>query len=285
MLYLTVFGPVIRFFDKSAGGLLRRIGIEPVEELPEGATAEDLSQIIASSRSSGQLDAELSALLGRGLDFRHRTAAEVMVPRVDVVFVAPDATASDVVALLDTGYSRFPVRGPAVDEVIGVVGMNDVVAVRAIDRSATPVSALMSPLLLVPSSLRLPAVLDRLRSGRRQLAGVVDEFGGFAGIVTLEDIAEEIVGPIRDEDDPFEPAPVRQEDGSWLVPGRWRLDEITDATGMDLPAGDQYGTMSGLVMARLGRVAEAGDSLTLDNLSVRVESVERHVPRTVRLSR
>jgi CBS domain containing-hemolysin-like protein len=114
---------------------------------------------------------------------------------------------------------------------------------------------------------------------------VVDEYGGFAGIVTLEDIAEEIVGPIRDEDDLPEPAPERQDDGSWLVPGRWRLDEITDATGVHLPAGHDYDTMSGLVLARLGRVAQAGDSLTLDDLSVRVETVERHVPRTVRLSR
>jgi CBS domain containing-hemolysin-like protein len=285
LIYLALFGPVIRLFDRAAAGLLRRIGIEPIEELPEGATTEDLSRIIASSRSAGRLDDELSLLLDRGLDFRGRVVAEVMVPRVDVVFIPSSACAADIVALLDTGHSRFPVRDPSVDEVLGVVGINDVIAVPPGLRSSTPVSALMSPLLLVPSSLRLPAVLERMRTGRRQVAGVVDEFGGFAGIVTLEDIAEELVGPIRDEDDPPEPAPERQEDGSWLVPGRWRLDEITDATGVRLPAGDDYDTMSGLVMARLGRVAETGDSLTLDDLSVRVESVERHVPRTVRLSR
>ncbi|GIE93533.1 hemolysin family protein [Paractinoplanes rishiriensis] len=285
LLYLAVFGPVIRLFDGAAAGLLRRLGIEPIGELPEGATSEDLEQIIAAARSSGQLDDELSALLDRGLDFRARTVAEVMVPRVHVVFVPATAVASEVVALLDSGHSRFPVRGESVDEVVGVIGINDVLAVPARLRPVTPVAALMSTPLLVPSSLRLPAVLERLRTGRRQLACVVDEFGGVAGIVTLEDIAEELVGPIRDEDDPPEPAPVRQDDGSWLVPGRWRLDEITDATGVDLPVGHAYDTMSGLVLARLGRVAEAGDSLTLDNLSVRVESVERRVPRTVRLSR
>jgi CBS domain containing-hemolysin-like protein len=285
LLYLAVFGPVVRLFDRSATGLLRRIGIEPVEELSEGATSDDLSRIIATSRAEGRLDDELSLLLDRGLDFRSRTVAEVMVPRVHVVFVPAAAVASDVVGLLDSGHSRFPVRGTSVDEIVGVIGMNDIVAVPPHLRSTTPVAALMRPPLLVPSSLRLPVVLDRLRAGRRQMATVVDEFGGFAGIVTLEDIAEEIVGPIRDEDDLPEPAPIRQEDGSWLVPGRWRLDEITDATGVDLPAGNDYGTMSGLVMARLGRVAQAGDSLTLDNLSVRVEAVERHVPRLVRLSR
>jgi CBS domain containing-hemolysin-like protein len=284
-MYLALFGPVIRLFDRAASRLLRRIGIEPVEELPEGATNEDLSQIIASSRDGGQLSAELSTLLDRGLDFRGRTAAEVMVPRVDVRFVSAAASVADVVTLLATGRSRFPVRGATSDEILGIVGISDVIAVPPAARSSVPVSSVLREAIMVPSSLRLPLVLERLRSARSQIACVVDEFGGFAGIITLEDIAEELVGPIRDEDDLPEPAPVRQDDGSWLVPARWRLDEISDATGVDLPVSDDYDTVSGMVMARLGRVAKAGDSLTLDDLSVRVESVDRHVPHTVRLSR
>ncbi|GAA0457201.1 membrane protein [Paractinoplanes deccanensis] len=287
LMYLTVFGPVIKLFDRAAGRLLRRIGIEPIEELPEGATSEDLEQIIAESRKNGGLDDEMSTLLDRGLDFRGRTAAEAMVPRVDVHTVAETATAADVVALLDTHRSRFPVRGSVLDEIVGVVGIADILAIPAADRAKVTVAEVMSAPILVPSSLRLPAVLDRLRTAHRQLACVVDEFGGFAGIITLEDIAEELVGQIRDEDDGTEPEPVRQSDGSWLVPARWRIDEITDATGVDLPAGDGYETVSGLVMARLGRVVQAGDSVTLDDgsLSVRVESVDRHVPQTVRITR
>ena len=287
LLYLKIFGPVIRVFDKAAGGLLRRIGIEPIEELSEGATEEDLEQIIAGSRADGQLDAELSALLDRGLDFRGRTAGEVMVPRVDVHTLAATATAADAVALLDTGRSRFPVRGSGAgyDEIIGVIGIADVLTVRPGDRATTAVTAAMAEPLLVPSSLRLPGVLDRLRAGHRQLACVVDEYGGFAGIITLEDIAEELVGPIRDEDDLPEPAPVREADGSWLVPARWRIDEITDATGVALPESDAYDTVSGLIMVRLGRVPQAGDSLAVDDLSVRVVTVHRHVPQTVRLWR
>lgn len=286
LMYLTVFGPVIRLFDKAAAGLLRRLGIEPIEELPEGATEEDLEQIIAESRADGQLEPKLSELLDRGLDFRTRTAAEAMVPRVDVHTVEATASAADVVALLDTGRSRFPVCGESLDEIIGVVGIADVLAVPPAERASTPVSGLVTEPILVPSSLRLPTVLDRLRSGHRQLACVVDEYGGFAGIISLEDIAEELVGPIHDEDDLPEPAPVRQEDGSWLVPARWRIDEINDAIGVPLPVGDDYDTVSGLVLARLGRVAKAGDAVTLDDtLSVRVETVDRHVPRTVRISR
>jgi CBS domain containing-hemolysin-like protein len=284
LAYLAVFGPVIRLFDKAAGRLLRRLGIEPIDELPEGATEQDLEQIIAESRADGQLDPELSALLDRGLDFRARTAAEAMVPRVDVHTVPATATAAEVVALLDTGRSRFPVRGSSLDEILGVVGIADLLVIPAAERGSTPISSVMSDPVVVPSSLRLPVVLDRLRAGRRQLACVADEFGGFAGIITLEDIAEELVGPIHDEDDLPEPAPVRQADGSWLVPARWRIDEITDATGVPLPAGDDYDTISGLILARLGRVAEAGDSVTLDTHSVRVETVDRHVPQIVRIS-
>jgi CBS domain containing-hemolysin-like protein len=285
LIYLTVLGPIIRLFDRAAAGLLRRIGIEPIEELPEGVTEDDLEKIIEESRADGQLDPELSTLLDRGLDFRGRTAAEAMVPRVDVVTVSSSAVAADVVELMSTGRSRFPVRGSSLDEIVGVVGVADVLAVPPEARATVGVSGISGEPLLVPSSLRLPGVLDRLRSSHRQMACVVDEYGGFAGIITLEDIAEELVGPIHDEDDLPEPAPERQDDGSWLVPARWRIDEITDATGVTLPTGDDYDTLSGLVLARLGRVVEAGDSLTLDSLSVRVETVDRHVPHTVRISR
>jgi CBS domain containing-hemolysin-like protein len=300
LIYLAVFGPIIRLFDMAAGRLLRRLGIEPIEELPEGATPEDLEQIIAESREQGELDADTSILLDRGLDFRQRTAAEVMVPRVDVHTLGPDEPVSRVVELLETGRSRFPVRGDGddVDEIVGVVGIADVLEVPPAQRAGTAVSTLVAPPLLVPASLRLPALLDRMRRDHRQLACVVDEYGGFAGIITLEDIAEELVGPIRDEDDLFEPSPVRAVDGSWLVPGRWRIDEVADATGMALPEGDDYDTVSGLVMTMLGRVPEVDDAVEIElpgqelagdepsgvRLIMTVLAVDRHVPESVRIA-
>jgi CBS domain containing-hemolysin-like protein len=286
MMYLAAFGPIIRLFDVAAAKLLRRVGVEPIEELPEGATEEDLQHIIAESRAEGHLDPELSALLDRGLDFRRRTAAEVMVPRVDVHAVRGSDPASRLVELLDTGRSRFPVRGEAsIDEIIGVVGIADVLTVPPASRATVRVESLAVPPLFVPASLRLPAVLDLLRGDRRQLACVVDEYGGFAGVITLEDIAEELVGPIRDEDDLPEPAPVRQQDGSWIVPARWRIDEVIDATGVDLPQSDEYDTVSGLVMSRLGRVPQVGDAVSLaSGAALAVLSVDRHVPDAVRLS-
>ncbi|MEJ3749394.1 hemolysin family protein [Actinomycetes bacterium KLBMP 9797] len=288
LIYLAVFGPVIAIFDRTAARLLRRVGVEPIEELPSGATAEDLTQIIADARAQGHLDAQTSALLDRGLDFRRLTAGEAMVPRVDVHTVRADEPVRRIVELLETGHSRFPVLGAdGVDDVLGVVGINDVLEVPPAARATTPVAAVAVPPLLVPETLPLPAVLDRLRAGHRQLACVVDEYGGFAGVVTLEDVAEELVGPIRDEDDHPEPAPTRQDDGSWLVPARWRIDEVADVTGIALPPAPEYDTLSGLVMRELGRVPAVGDHVRVDLPAgaavVRVETVGRRVPASVRL--
>jgi CBS domain containing-hemolysin-like protein len=300
LFYLAVAGPLIRVFDAASNRLLRRVGIEPVEELPQGATAEDLDRIIETSRAQGLLDADTSRLLDHGLDFRTRTAVEVMVPRVHVVTVWATDPAVRVVELLETGHTRFPVLGAAgVDDVVGVVAIGDVVGLEPAARHEVTAGSLASPAVLVPGSLPLPAVLDRLRAERRQLACVVDEFGGFDGIVSLEDIAEELVGEIRDEDDLPEQTAVSESDGSWLVPGRWRLDEIADATGLRLPTDEAYDTVSGLVMFVLGRIPAVGDTIDvalvprLDEdgepveagaAHLTVEMVERHVPATVRIT-
>ncbi|WP_018220619.1 hemolysin family protein [Salinispora pacifica] len=296
LIYLKVAGPVIKLFDRAAVRLLRRAGVEPVEELPSGATLEDLEQIIAESREGGHLTAEMSTLLDRGLDFRQLTAGEAMVPRVDVHTVRAHEPVSRVVELLETGRSRFPVQGAeGVDDVIGVTGIADVLGVPLERRATTPVGTVAVPPLLVPETLPLPTVLDRLRSSHRQLACVVDEYGGFAGVITLEDIAEELVGPIRDEDDPPERIPTRQRDGSWVVPARWRIDEVADSTGISLPVAPEYDTLSGLVMRELGRVPEVGDQLEValpadgdeaaagPRALVEVLVVDRHVADSVRL--
>ncbi|MEV4817796.1 hemolysin family protein [Micromonospora tulbaghiae] len=296
LMYLKIAGPLITLFDRAAVRLLRRVGIEPIEELPSGATPQDLEQIIAESREEGHLDAEMSDLLDRGLDFRELTAGEAMVPRVDVHTVRADEPVSRIVELLDTGHSRFPVSGAeGVDDLIGVVGIADVLGVPPAQRATTRVDAVAVPPLLVPETLPLPTVLDRLRSGHRQLACVVDEYGGFAGVITLEDLAEELVGPIRDEDDPPDRAAARQEDGSWVVPARWRIDEVADSTGIELPEAPEYDTLSGLVMRELGRVPEVGDRLEIPvategdgssggpRVLVEVLAVDRHVADSVRL--
>ena len=285
LIYRTVTAPLITFFDGTANRLLRAIGIDPVQELPEGATVEDLEQIVEEAKAGGHLDAQTATLLERGLDFHEHTAAEAMMPRVSVVTVAADQPLTEVVELVDrTGHFRFPVLGPeGVDDIVGVVGVFDVLAVPVSRRATTTAGAVATPPLLLPAALPLPAVLDRMRRGRRQLAVVVDEYGGLDGIITLEDVAEELVGPISDEVDVPEPAPVRQPDGSWLVPARLRIDEIADATGVELPESPHYDTLSGLVLRQLGRMARAGDEVAVDGVTLRVVAVHRQVPRTVRV--
>ncbi|HWD79372.1 MAG TPA: hemolysin family protein, partial [Kribbella sp.] len=298
--YLTVAGPVIHLFDSASNRILRRVGIEPVEELPPGATAQELDRIIETSYEQGLLDQDTMRLLDRGLDFRGRTAGEAMVPRVDVVTVHRDEPLTRVVELQDTGHSRFPVVGESVDEVVGVVAIGDVVELEPADRAAVAVGSLASPPVVVPATLPLPGVLERLRVARRQLAIVVDEYGGFAGIVSLEDIAEELVGEIRDEDDLPETGLVQGGDGSWVVPARWRLDEVAEATGVPLPTSDDYETVSGLVMARLGRIPDVGDTLVVElpqridhegrpipteSVRLTVQTIERRVPGIVMMER
>jgi CBS domain containing-hemolysin-like protein len=285
LAYRAVTAPVILLFDSSANRLLRLVGIEPVQELAEGATVEDLEQIIAEAQAGGHLDPETARLLERGLDFRQRTAAEAMMPRVSVTTVAADEPLTHVVEMVDrTGHFRFPVLGPeGVDDIVGVVGVFDVLSVPPARRATTTAGAVAVAPLLLPAGLPLPAVLDRMRRGRRQLACVVDEYGGLDGIITLEDVAEELVGPISDEVDQPEPGPVRQRDGSWLIPARLRIDEIADATGVELPESPYYDTLSGLVLRRLGRMARVGDEIDVDGVGLRVVAVHRQVPRTVRV--
>jgi CBS domain containing-hemolysin-like protein len=285
LIYRAVTAPVVMFFDSAANRLLRLLGIDPVEELPEGATVEDLEQIVEDAHVAGHLDAETARLLKRGLEFRERIAAEAMMPRVSVTTVAADAPLTQVVELVDrTGHSRFPVLGPeGVDDIVGVVGVFDVLAVPPRRRATTTAGAAAVPPLLVPAALPLPVVLERLRRSRRQLACVVDEYGGLDGIITLEDVTEELVGPIRDEVDRPEPAPMRDRDGTWLLPARLRIDEVADATGIDLPISPHYDTLSGLVLRRLGRMARVGDEVDVDGVRLRVVAVQRQVPRTVRV--
>lgn len=285
-------------FDSASNRILRRVGIEPVEELPQGATAQDLDRIIATSYKQGLLDQDTMRLLDRGLDFRGRNAGEVMTPRVDVITVHEDDPLTRVVELLDTGHSRFPVIGASVDEVVGVIAIGDVVEVEPADRYHVTCATLASPPVVVPFTLALPAVLQQLRTAHRQLAVVIDEFGGFDGVVSLEDVAEELVGAIRDEDDLPEPELVRNADGSWALPARWRIDEVAEGTGINLPEDEDYETVSGLIMARLGRIPEVEDELIVElphrfdhdgkrvpteYARLKVLTVLRHVPGIVEL--
>ncbi|MDP9405008.1 MAG: hemolysin family protein [Actinomycetota bacterium] len=284
LLYNRLAGPVINVFDRAANRLVRSAGIEPVDELKAGVSAEELQLIISESSREGSLDEGTAALLRRALEFRQLRAADAMVPRPQVAALPVDATCADLRGLaIETGHSRFPVIGDdGLDDVAGVVQAKDVFAVPPEARDHTPVRSLLKPVLAVPESTLLGPLLGELRDARSQLAVVVDEYGGTAGIVTLEDIVEELVGNIQDEYDPAEPGVQRLAAGAFRLPGSWRVDETVRDTGVALPEGD-YDTVGGLVMAVLGRVPAAGDSVTVPGATLHVETMSGLAVDRVRL--
>ncbi len=296
LVYLAVAGPVIRLFDSASTLLLRTIGIEPVEELSHAATAEDLERIIEASADAGSLDPKLSKLLDRGLAFRSLTAAQVMTPWVDVESVAADDRTGALVELMDRSrHSRFPVIDDD-ERIVGVVGFTDLLGIPVPRRLDTPILSIIHVALVVPESATLPAVLGQLRERHTQIAVVIDEHGGAAGVLTFEDLAEELVGQIYDEDDlDRQRDAVEHGDGSWSVPGRFRIDQLEGLLDVTLPEDHSYDTVSGLVLAVLERTASPGDQVhvaiqgdPIDNtadrrLVARVERVSRRVPDEIRV--
>lgn len=284
-LYTRLASPLIKLFDNASNALLRLLGIEPVEELSGAVSAEELEYIIGESSRGGELRHATASLLSRALDFRQLRAGDAMVPRGHVDAIAASATGKDLRLLtVETGHSRFPVTGDdGLDDVVGVVQAQDLLRVPRDSRDTTRVRALLKPVLAVPESMALAPLLGDMRRSHTQLAVVVDEYGGTAGIVTLEDIVEELVGNIEDEHDPVDPGIRSLPDGSFLVPGGWRLDEVEREIGVELPEGD-YESVGGLVMERLGRVAQVGDIVTAGGVKVEVASMDGLAIALVRLS-
>lgn len=284
-LYTKVASPLIRLFDSSSNALLRAVGIEPVEELRAVVSAEELEYIIDESTEGGSLDEATASLLGRALDFRSLRAVDAMIGRVHVASIDADAAGATLRELANaTGHSRFPVTGDdGLDDVVGVVQVQDLFRIPYETRDTTLVRTFLKPALAVPESTLLGPLLADMRRSHAQLAVVVDEHGGTAGIVTLEDIVEELVGNIQDEHDPHEPVVRRDENGSFLVPGTWRLDETERDTGIELPEGE-YETVGGLIMERLGRLAVVGDVVETDVATLQVERTDALAVGLVRLS-
>ncbi|MEV8634758.1 hemolysin family protein [Streptosporangium sp. NPDC051023] len=299
ILYLKIAGPVIRLFDSAATGLLRRVGVEPVEEVEHGASPEELSRIISDSATAGDLPPRLSDLLERALEFGDRTAEDVMVPRPRVVLLRAERPISDLLdAVGEHGHSRYPVLcSENGEDVVGVTGVRELLKSGLTEG---PLEQITRSALLVPDSLPLPIVLERMRAARDDLACVIDEYGGLAGVVTVEDLAEELVGELVDENDPEPAGVVANDDGTWNLPGTLRLDEVERATKLSLPESDDYDTIAGLVLATLGRMAEPGDQVTVTltletdlleddgeeetDAVLTVLSVHRRVPEWVRLA-
>jgi CBS domain containing-hemolysin-like protein len=278
--FTTVFRPAIAVLNGSANGVLRLIGIEPKEELSGARTAEELSSLVRRSALAGVLEEDTASLLDRSLTFARLSAADVMTPRPSIHALSADDSADDVIQLARrTGHSRFPVYEDSMDDIVGIVHLKAAVGVPRERRSDVPAAALATEPLRVPEAVHLDTLVSELRARGYQMAIVVDEYGGTAGVVTLEDLVEEIVGEVLDEHDRRRAGIVRAE-GSLTFPGDLRPDEVLDRTGIRIPEGDVYDTVGGYIMSVLERIPVVGDTLEVEDGTLDVQRMDgRRVDR------
>lgn len=298
LIYLTVFGWLIGFFDKSANLFLRLLRIEPVHDLDVSVSADDLPRIISDSRDSGDLPVELSLMLDRILDFPQQDVEHAMIPRSQVDWLTPETTLLKLRELMASGHTRYPVIHE--DTPVGVVHLTDVLLRLLAGDTEDTVESVMRPATVMPTLMALPDALAELIQTNNQLACVIDEYGSFVGVLTLEDLAEEIVGEITDEHDEDNADPLMPGgDGIWIMDGDVHLDEVERALGYDLPH-EEVETIAGLLIAELGALPAEGDTVTITlpedpselvsdlpvarQLVIEVLRVERYVPTQVRVT-
>ena len=294
LIYLTTFGWLIRIFDQASNALLKLVKIEPVHDLEHAANAADLEHIVAHSRETGDLPPGLSLLLDRILDFPEESVEHAMVPRVRVDTVSPETTLAELRAEMSGGHSRYPI----LDEDDRIVGIVDLVAVLSARDESLTAADLAHPALLVPTLMRLPEAVGEFARAKQQMACVIDEYGGFDGVVTIEDLAEELIGEINDEHDDDSPQPyVEATEDGWKISGVTPVDEVQRAIDRDLPEGD-YETIAGLVIDVHGRFPDVGTVVRVDlgedlglmpgepdwrEVEIEVLSLDGHVPGMVKL--
>jgi len=274
--YAVVFGPVISLSERAANWAVRKLGVEPQEELSAVRSLPELELLFRSSAAEGTLEPRAADLLTRSIRFGEKTADDALTPRTALQALESEATLAELTERsLETGFSRFLVYGTDLDDVRGVVHVKSVYEISPEERAATPVSAVMTDAFVVPESRDLSSLLVELREAGSHLAVVVDEYGGTAGIVTMEDLIEEIVREIDDEWDPEPPElSVVQPSGAFLLSGSLHPDEVRDACGFEVPEGE-YETVAGFVLDRLGHLPVPGEWVTHDGWEIEVVELDR----------
>lgn len=275
----------IRGLNAMANRTLESLGVEPQEELRSARSPLELQSLVLRSAQEGAIDDETAELVARSIAFGNRTAADVRTPRVRVHFLEERDTALDLIeAARQTGHSKFPVIGRSADDIVGVVHVKQAVGVEPDRRRSVRLSELAETAATVPDTLELDPLLVQLRDQNNQMAIVVDEYGGTDGVVTLEDLVEEIVGDIADEHDRLSDRSRHRRDGTWSLSGLLRPDEVLEQTGISLPESEDYETIAGLVLERLGRLAVRDDVVTLEVDPTPEDDEDEPEPLTVHLT-
>ncbi|ABM10303.1 hemolysin family protein [Paenarthrobacter aurescens] len=262
--FSAVTKPLLVFFNGTANKLVRAIGIEPQEELASARSPEELTVLVRHSARQGVLPEETAELVRRSFAFGARRGHDAMTPRTRIVAVAPDQSVQEMLDIAAaTGHSRFPVMEPGSHHVRGIVHIRRGLAVPFGYRGDLAVGEIMDEPTLIPDTVELDDLMDTLRAGGLQMAVLIDETGDVAGLITLEDLVEELVGEVMDEHDPGDDTSERLPFGVWRLDGALRPDEATGILGHTIPEGTEYDTLAGLFTLHLGRLAEAGDTVEL----------------------
>ena len=291
--FTWLFRPLVDLLNGMANAILKRFGIEAAEEASGARSASELTALLRRSAEEGTLDRATARLLTRSIGVDELSAVDVMTDRGRIHWLEESSTAADLVALASqTGHSRFPVFGDSPDDVLGLVNLRRAIAVPYERRAQVPVtsSSIMTPAPRVPETMPLASLLVELRGyGEQeyfglQMAIVVDEYGGTAGVVTLEDAVEEIVGEVSDEHDRRRAGIHLDSAGRWIAPGWSRPDEFTARTAIRIPDDGPYETLGGLLMNELGRIPQIGDEVTLPTCTILVDAMEGRRVTRVRIT-
>lgn len=261
--FTVLFKPIIMLLNGLSNRVVRALGVEPLEQLSSARSASELTAMVRHSAEAGTLDLSTATIFTRSVGLGRLCARDVMTDRRRMESLEAWQSAEDVVELSRrTGHSRFPVIGEDADDVLGLVHLRRAVAVPFVKRKNVPVTAqpLLVKALRVPETVRLAPLLVQLREADLQMAIVVDEYGGTCGIVTLEDVVEEIVGEVADEHDLRRRGIRLEGDNKWLVDGTLRPDEIADRIEVLLPDDGPYETIAGLILVVAGKIPQVGES-------------------------
>ncbi|WP_207344078.1 hemolysin family protein [Arthrobacter sp. E3] len=277
LVFTMIFKPAIVVLNGFSNKVLHLFGMEAKEEISGARSPAELASLVRRSAVMGTLDKTTATFVARTLSFSEQTAADVMTPRMRVETIESTKSVTEIVDVARrTGYSRFPVIGESADQILGVVHLKKAVSIPFHKRPDIEVGAIMTDVLRVPETLHLDALILELREGNLQMAVVQDEYGGTAGVTTLEDLVEEIVGEVSDEHDRAKPGILLNADGTWFLPGLMRPDEVSERIGqLNVPDEAGYETVGGFMMAELGRIAVVGDTVAVEGGLLVVDRVER----------
>lgn len=268
--FTFVFRPLIVFLNNNGNWFVRRFGIEPQEELSAARSAEELSSLVRRSASLGSLETDTARLLEKTLEMTSLLASDIMTPRPKMHSLDREQSVADLVQLArETGHSRFPILGEDSDDIVGVAHIKHAVAVPLERRQKVPVTAIMVEPVRVPETMPLDRLILQLRGKGLQIGIVLDEYGGTAGIATLEDAVEELVGELADEHDRTKAHIVAHSDGSVSFSGLARPGELTEF-GIAVTEDEDYDTIAGYIMSELGRIPKDGDILEVPGGSMRI---------------